>query len=159
MMGVSNGWLLYLNGGLRAAIGLRQMLYVLPDEPATYTVPKSPAYATRVLDWQGHLVPLIDLHVYLYGGGQLGSGAANSQAMVGVVACAMGSESESCTAFGAFLMSRAPDRIQVSDSQACALPDELATWVAVAASCFRHPLLGPVPVLDLPAILAPVVTK
>jgi chemotaxis signal transduction protein len=159
MTSSSNGWLLYLNGGLRAAIGLRQMLYVLPEEPTTYTVPKTPAHAARVLVWQEHLVPLIDLHVYLYGGGQLGSGASNSQAMVGVVACAMGSESESRTAFGAFLMSRAPDRIQVSDSQACALPDELATWVAVAASCFRHPLLGPVPVLDLPAILAPVVTK
>jgi hypothetical protein len=159
MTNISNGWLLYLNGGMRAAIGLRQMLYVLPDEPTTYTVPKTPAHAARVLVWQGHLVPLIDLHVYLCGGGRFGSGPSNSQAMVGIVACAIGSESESSTTFGAFVMSRAPDRIQVSDSQACGLPDELATWAPIAASCFRHPLLGPVPVLDLPAILTPVVTK
>jgi hypothetical protein len=159
MTSISNGWLLYLNGGLRAAIGLRQMLYVLPDEPVTYTVPKTPAHAARVLVWQGHLLPLIDLHVYHCGGGRFDSGASNSQAMVGVVACATGSESESSTTFGAFLMSRAPDRIQVSDSQVCGLPDEPATWAAIAASCFRHPLLGPVPILDLPAILTPLVEK
>lgn len=159
MTSISNGWLLHLNGGLHAAVGLRQMLYVLSDEPTTYAVPKTPAYAARVLLWQEHLVPLIDLQVYICGDGGFGSRPSNPQAMVGVVACAMGSESESPTTFGAFMMSRAPDRIQVSDSQACALPDELASWAPIAASCFSHPLVGPVPVLDLPTILTPVVPR
>ena len=152
MTNIGNGWLLHLNGGLCAAIGLRQMLYVIPDEPATYAVPKTPPHAARVLVWQEHLVPLIDLNVYLNGGG---SGASNSQTLVGIVACASGFEPQSSAIFGAFLMSRAPDRIQVSDSQACPLPDPLASWAPIAASCFRHPEHGPVPILDLPAILVP----
>jgi chemotaxis signal transduction protein len=151
----TNGWLLHLDGGRCAAIGLRNMLYVLPDKPTTYTVPRAPAYAASVLMWQEHLVPLIDLGAYLYGAARVGSGDSTSQALVGVVACATGAESRSSATFGAFLMSRAPDRIQVSDSQACPLPDPLAIWAPITASCFLHPQHGPVPVLDLPAILTP----
>jgi hypothetical protein len=154
----SDGWLLHLSGGLRAAIGLRQMLYILPDEPATHAVPRAPVHATRIFVWQQHLVPLIDLHAYLSGSkAQPGADASSWQPMVGVVGCATGSETEDSAAqgaaLGALMLSRAPDRIQVSDSQACGLPDELAAWAPIAMSCFRHPLHGPVPILDLPAIL------
>jgi chemotaxis signal transduction protein len=155
MTDAGDGWLLHLGGGRCAAIGLRQMLYVLPDKPTTYTVPRAPAYATRVLMWQEHLVPLIDLDAYLYGAEHAGSDASNSQTLVGVVACATGSETSSSATLGAFLMSRAPDRIQVSDSQGCPLPNALTLWAPITASCFRHPQYGPVPILDLPVILTP----
>jgi chemotaxis signal transduction protein len=144
------GWLLYLNGGLHAAIGLREMLYVLPDQPVIYPVPRAPAYTPGVVAWQQHLVPLIDLHGCLAGTAEVGG-----QNLVGIVACATAGDADVKTAFGALLMSRAPERIQVSDTQACALPEAPATWRAISASCFRHPVHGPVPILDLPAILAP----
>jgi chemotaxis signal transduction protein len=144
------GWLLYLNGGLRAAIGLREMLYVLPDQPVIYPVPRAPAYAPGVVMWQQHLVPLIDLNRCL-----AETAEVRAQNLVGIVACATANGSDTRTALGALLMSRAPERIQVSDTQACALPEAPANWRAISASCFRHPLHGPVPILDLPAILAP----
>jgi chemotaxis signal transduction protein len=145
----SAGWLLYLNGGLHAAIGLREMLYVLPEQPVIYPVPRAPAYAPGVVMWQQHLVPLIDLNVCLAGTAQVGA-----QKLVGIVACATAGAADVKTALGALLMSQAPEQIQVSDTQACALPEAPATWRAISASCFRHPLHGPVPILDLPTILA-----
>src|SRR5438309_1116937 len=110
----SDGWLLHLSGGLRAAIGLRQMLYILPDQPATHAVPRAPVHATRIFVWQQHLVPLIDLHAYLSGSkAQPGADASSWQPMVGVVGCATGSEAEDSAAqgaaLGALMLSRAPD--------------------------------------------------
>ena len=156
----SDAWLLHLNGGLRAAIGLRQMLYVLPDEPATHAVPRAPVHATRLFVWQQHLVPLIDLHAYLVSDkAPPGTEASSWQPMVGIVGCATASEGRDSAVQGAALaglmLSRAPDRIQVSDSQACELPEELVAWGRITVSCFRHPQHGPVPILDLPTILEP----
>jgi chemotaxis signal transduction protein len=142
------GWLLHFSERVRAAIGLREMLYVLPDEPATYPVPRAPAHASHVVMWQQHLVPLIDLNVCI-----AGAGVKSAHKLVGIVACAAANDADAGTALGALVMCRAPERIQVSDGQACGLPDAPAGWRSISASCFRHPLHGPVPILDLPAIL------
>jgi chemotaxis signal transduction protein len=146
----SAAWLLHLEKGLHAAIGLREMLYVMPDHPVIHPVPRAPAHAPGVVMWQQHLVPLIDLNVCLAHTAEVGA-----QKLVGIVACATASDGDVKTALGALLMSGPPERIEVSDTQACGLPDTPAGWRAIAASCFRHPLHGAVPILDLPAILSP----
>lgn len=144
------GWLLHLNGGLRAAVGIREMLFVLPKEPIAYKVPRAPVHAGRVILWQEQPVPLIDLYVYLRGTQPLAS-----QMMIGVVACAAGAEANPVTRFGALILSRPPERIEVADEQACGLPKEPVAWRSIAASCFRHPVHGAVPILDLASLLTP----
>jgi hypothetical protein len=76
--------------------------------------------------------------------------------MLGIVACAAEGDSQSPTRFGALRMTRPPERIQVSDQLACDLPRESeSAWRSISASCFRHPLHGAVPILDLASILLP----
>jgi chemotaxis signal transduction protein len=147
----SDGWLMHFGDNLRATIGLREMLFVLPDDQETHPVPRTHAHAASVYLWQQNLVPVIDLHRYLRG-----STASGAPGMMGIVACASTENSSSHTRLGALKMSRPPERIQVSDQQACELPAELAAaWRSISASCFRHPVHGAVPILDLAAILIP----
>jgi hypothetical protein len=98
--------------------------------------------------WQQRLVPCIDLHAYLFG--TLRSEAAK---VVGIIGS--GAAATDCAEWGALMLSRAPERIQVSDDQGCDLPDTLAVWAPLAVSCFVHPVHGPVPILDIPALLDP----
>jgi len=145
-----DAWLLQLTGSYRAAIGLREMLYVLPEEPVSHLVPLSRPHAARVMVWQSQLIPLIDLTVFLGG-----DPAPDARRMIGIVSCAAGNDSKSTSRLGGLMISRTPERIQVWDHQACGLPPAPAQWRSIAASCFRHPDHGPVPILDLAAILLP----
>jgi hypothetical protein len=52
------------------------------------------------------------------------------------------------------LLGKVPERIQVVDEQACALPGSPAAWHQVAISCFEHPDHGAVPILDLPRLFS-----
>lgn len=145
-----DGWLLHVSSELRAAVGLREMLHVLPDERTLHAVPRSRAYASRVIVWQQRLLPLIDLNVYLFG-----SAPASGECMIGIVACAGDPKSDSPVQLAGLRISRAPEKIQVADSQVCELPADAPKWRSIAASCFRHPQHGAVPILDLPALLIP----
>ena len=44
-----NAWLLDLGEGLHGAVGALEMVHVLPDAPALFKIPRSPAYCREVL--------------------------------------------------------------------------------------------------------------
>jgi chemotaxis signal transduction protein len=147
----SEAWLMHFADDLQATIGLREMLFVLPDDHTAHPVPRASAHAKSVYLWQQKLVPVIDLHRYVRG-----AEAPRGQGMLGIVACAAEGDSRTPTRFGALKMIRPPERVQVSDNQACELPRESeSAWRSISASCFRHPLHGAVPILDLASILLP----
>lgn len=90
-----------------------------------------------------------DLHAYVFR-----TRPCESAKLVGIIGSGT-AHADSSAGFGALLLSRAPERIQVSDEQGCDLPDTLAAWAPLALSCFVHPVHGPVPILDIPALLDP----
>jgi len=143
---VAHAWVLHLSDSVRVAIGIQEMIYVMPEEPTTYPVPRTPSHAQRVLVWEKKLIALLDLHKYL-----TQTNAPAAPRMVGIVTCAVPNTDE--VAFGGLLMSRPPQRVEVTDAQACELPAQQRKLGSIAASCFRHPTYGPVPILDLPALL------
>jgi hypothetical protein len=73
--------------------------------------------------------------------------------LVAVVAYAAGLEGESIH-YGALLLSALPDRVSVSDDQACE-PDCASGWDGMTMCRFRHPRHGSVPIVDLRRVFAP----
>jgi chemotaxis signal transduction protein len=156
MMLESNGWLLTLRSRWRAAVGLRELVHVLPYSPRLYMVPQTPAHARHVILWEGRIVPVADLVAYLEAGAERGLRSATDRPsldqLVGIIAyqAAPGSE----VSLAGMLLDEVPERIRVTDEQACALPESPACWYQVAISCFEHPDYGAVPILDLPRLFS-----
>jgi chemotaxis signal transduction protein len=152
----SNGWLLKLRGQVRAAVGLRELVHVLPYSPRLYAVPQTPPHARHVILWEGKIVPVVDLVAYLEAGAEDGLRTATSRLsldhLVGIVAYQTAPGSE--ISLAGMLLGKVPERIRVTDDQACALPDSPPGWHQVAISCFEHPEHGVVPILDLPRLFA-----
>jgi chemotaxis signal transduction protein len=148
----SNGWLLELRGPWRAAIGLRELIHVLPYSPRLHMVPQAPLHARHVLLWEGKVVPVLDLAAYLEAGAEFEPGTATNRPsfdhLVGIVAYQAGSG----VGLGGMLLGKVPERVCVTDEQACALPESPVGWQRLAISCFRHPDHGAVPILDLPGL-------
>jgi len=151
-----NGWLLKLRGQWHAAVGLREMVHVLPYSPRLHMVPQTPPHARHVILWEGKVLPVVDLVAYLEAGAEAGLRTATNPLsldhLVGVVAyqAAPGAE----VSLAAMLLGKIPERIWVTDEQACALPESPSGWQQVAISCFEHPDCGAVPILDLPRIFS-----
>lgn len=152
----SNGWLLKLRGQWRAAVGLRELVHVLPYSPRLYMVPQTPPHARHVILWEGKIVPVLDLVAYLEAGADHGLRTANNwlslDHLVGIVAYQTVSGPE--VSLAGVLLGKVPERIRVTDEQACALPESPTGWHEVAISCFEHPDYGPVPILDLPGLFS-----
>jgi chemotaxis signal transduction protein len=152
----SNGWLLKLRGQLRVAVGLRELVHVLPYSPRLYTVPQTPAHARHVILWEGKILPVVDPAAYLEAGVGDGLDTATKRLsldhLVGIVAyqAAPGTE----VSLAGMLLGNVPERIRVTDDQACALPESPPGWHHVATSCFEHPDHGAVPILDLPRLFS-----
>jgi chemotaxis signal transduction protein len=141
-----NAWLLNLGEGLLAAVGEREMIHLLSDQPALFEVPQSPCYCRKVFAWQGGILPLMDLPSRLTGRRTLNPG------LVAVVAFSKCPEVK--TLHGALLLNSPPQRIRVDDRQACDLPESPSGWEHLAIACFEQSKYGPVPVLDLPRVFS-----
>jgi chemotaxis signal transduction protein len=152
----SNAWLLKLRGPLRAAVGARELIHVLPYSPRLYPVPQTPPHARHVILWEGKILPVVDLAVFFEAGAEDGLGTATNQLsldyLVGIVAYQIAPGSE--VGLAGMLLGKVPERIRVTDDQACALPEWPAGWQQVAISCFEHPAHGAVPILDLPRLFS-----
>ena len=152
----SNGWLLKLRGQWRAAVGLRELVHVLPYSPRLCMVPQTPAHARHVIVWEGKIVPVVDLVAYLEAGAEPVLRSATDRPsldhLVGIIAyqAAPGSE----ISLAGMLLGEVPERIRVTDEQACALPESPSGWYQVSISCFEHPDHGVVPILDLPRLFS-----
>ena len=152
----SNGWLLKLRGQWHAAVGLRELVHVLPYSPRLYVVPQTPPHARHVILWEGRILPVVDLVAYLEAGAEGGLRTATNRPsldhLVGIIAYQTAPGSE--VSLAGMLLGKVPERLRVTDEQACALPESPPGWSQVAISCFEHPDYGAVPILDLPRLFS-----
>ena len=137
---MSLAWLLELGAGYRAAVGGRELVHLL-YAPASYPVPRTPTHARRVLHWQGHLLPVLDL------ASRLGGEANVSDQLIAGVFAYQGKRGGPAQ-YGAIWLAAPPARVDVEDSQASDLPEPVSAWEAIAISCFAHEGAS-VPILDL----------
>jgi len=133
-----NAWLLDFGGDCRAAVGTRELLHLV-DAPVTFAVPRSPEYCRRVVMWQERLLPVMDIATRV--------GSVSRQAPFLAVIGYQQQRGE-YPHFGALMLSSPPRQLEVSDEQACRLPDKDGAWRELSISCFEHQG-SPVPVLNL----------
>jgi hypothetical protein len=74
--------------------------------------------------------------------------------VVAIVAFAGDGWDSAGVALGALILKKVPERVEVSDDQARELPEELVGHGGLFTSCFEHPELGPVPILNLTAVFS-----
>ncbi len=131
-MTVSDAWLLELSDSISIATGDHEMVEYLPA-PICFSVPGSPGYCSRVLSWQDKLVPVMDISMLL---GQ--PTADESKTLISLVAYQI--ESRAPLQHLALRVSKAPEKIQVDDEQACELPEEMNTslLMPIFLSCFTY---------------------
>lgn len=139
----SSAWLLDISGGLTVAVALQDVIYVYPDEPQVFPVPQTPDHVPGVVSWQQHLVPIIDLGIYL----GLQQADSHGSVIKMMVLLNLGG-----SRLGAMALEKIPERVEVADSSQCELPVNLQAWACLAPSCFMHNTRGAVPILDLNAV-------
>jgi len=138
----SNAWVLALDDQLRAAVGERELIHLI-EKPTLLETPLSPHYCRKVVLWNNRLLPVMDLSAWLQGQPK----ADNDWKLIGVVGyqTAPGATPN----YGALRLADIPERLQVTDTQACSLPEHPSGWRELALSCF---LRGKdvIPILDAP---------
>lgn len=143
-MADSNAWMVGFRGEHRAAVGELELVHVLPDPPELFPVLKAPRHCRQVFLWEGHVLPVFDLSLWL------GEEPGQAQdAHLGVFRYRPGPDEP--LRYGALVIEGAPRQVLVNDSQACHLPDGGDSWQQVASACF-HYSGQPVPVLNLARI-------
>lgn len=142
----ASAWTLTFEEGIYAAVGEREMVHILPDPPNLFEIPETPAYCRNVLVWQGQILPLIDLSIYVEGR-PWNEPRSSPNTLVGIVAYQ--ANAGEAPRYGGLLLLQAPVRVSVTDQQACTLPERLRSWAPLAISCFQDSTHGPIPILDL----------
>ncbi len=142
----SSAWLLALDHSLRAAVGERELIQLI-ETPILLDVPLSPSYCRQALIWNQILLPVMNLAAWLH----RQSTAPPESRLAGVFGYLPAPGAK--PAYGALLLAGIPERIRVTDEQACLLPKQPAGWRNLAIACFNHSG-HPVPVLDLPHIFS-----
>ena len=140
-MSTSSAWLLNLGSSYQAAVGLRDMVYLIAAAE-TFAVPQTPFYCAQAILWQGNIVPLVDIEGWLKG-----AATDNETKYVAIVAY----RAQDKTEYGALSLSAPPGRIQVEDSQSCPLPEEPVLWRKISNACFNAQETV-IPILDLKTI-------
>lgn len=123
-----NAWLLDLGASRRAAVGTRELLHLI-DAPVTFEIPCTPTYCQRVVFWQDRMLPVMDIAAKL--------GALPQQTPFLAVVGYQRQRGE-YPQFGALMLASPPQQIEVSDEQACSMPEEKRDWKKLAISCFDH---------------------
>jgi len=151
----AEAWLLSLGATHRAAVGIYEVVHILPYAPAVFQVPQAPAHCRGVILWEERVLPVIDLRALVSSGAAKVDAAhvAGLEQLVAVVAYQ--TDRSQIADYGALLLAGLPARTTVTDEQACELDPALASWASFSSSCFRHANLGPVPVLDLRRVFRP----
>lgn len=156
-MSTSRGWLLKLGIDSFAVVGERELIHVLPYTPRLFIVPQTPEYCRHVMRWEDLLLPVMNLSARFGNNNEQPFADSTTELefdlLVGIVAYRLDTNS-SRILHGALMLNRIPERVTVSDEQACALPSGSRDWAAAALSCFEHPVHGAMPILDLPYIFS-----
>lgn len=114
----------------------------LVDDPAVVPVPGAPYYCIGLMPWQDRQVPLLDLNVLLRAY-PTGEAAPVGHVLVLAYQCAPNRPLD----YGAVCARSLVQLVEVSDEQACELPNDSDLWPWIAMSCFEHQG-RPVPVID-----------
>ncbi len=138
----STAWVLALDDQLRAAVGERELIHLI-EAPALLEVPLSPYYCRQVILWNNLLLPAMDLAARIHKQPK----ANHNWKLAGIVAYQP--EPNVAPGYGALLLAALPKRTQVTDTQACSLPERPDGWRELAISCFRQGE-DTIPILDLP---------
>ena len=144
MMKNLNAWVLDLGLGYKVALGIREILHLI-DAPATFTVPCTPPYCSKVVPWQGRMLPVMELASRLDG-----------KSIAGQFIAVVGYQKVrgEYPQFGALLLTSPPTKILVNESNACELPEKMYSWRELVISCFE--LNGEsLPVLNLNRVFMP----
>lgn len=140
----SYAWLLSLGSAIYAAVGERELQYLLADMPQFTHLPNAPVYCNQVFIWQRKIVPVMDLAQFI-----LKHKAIRLVNEELIVLASFQSHTSTFAQYGAILLDAIPARIQVGDQQVCELPHPKTLWQQIATSCFQHSDKGPIPILDL----------
>jgi CheW-like protein len=148
----AEAWLLSLGAAHRAAVGIYEVVHILPYAPALFRVPQAPAHCRGVILWEERVLPVVDLRSLVSKGAASVDAAhvAGLEQLIAVVAYQ--TDRSQVADYGALLLAGLPARTTVTDEQACELDP---AWTSFSSSCFRHANLGPVPVLDLRRVFRP----
>ena len=137
-------------GNIHMAIGEFELLYIIAGWQRYIPVPRSPAWCHHVFLWQGRLLPLFDLEIFINPvQDNIRASNITSHEVVGVIAY----ENQHLEIQYAGLKLIAPPVLRVvSDDELCDYPKTYAGWKKIALSCFKDPDKGPVPILDIQKI-------
>lgn len=149
----SYAWLLSLGGAIYAAVGERELQYLLPDMPQFTHLPNTPPYCNQVFIWQRKIVPVMDLAQLI-----LNEKVIRPVAEELIVLATFQTTTNAPTQYGAILLDAIPIKIKINDEQVCDLPPPITLWQQIALTCFKHPDKGPIPILDLNRIFLTPVT-
>lgn len=150
MSDLASAWLLNLGGDRCAAVGMSELQEVLAAPPLTDS-PGAPVYCRYRIDWRGLDLPVMDLALVF--------GAALDPAPPRWLSIAAYRDpADQRPRFGALQLAAPPVAIQVSDDDACAIPEtslaEYFAWSYLSLCCFRHHDRI-VPILDVPLLFSP----
>ena len=137
----SHAWMVGFRGDHRAAVGELELVHVLPDAPPLFPIMKAPSHCREVFLWEGRVLPLFDLSIWL---GEPASPGDDDHVGVFRYRPAPGAP----LGYGAMLIEGAPRQVLVNDSQACALPEEAQALRPLVDACFDYGGRA-VPVLNL----------
>lgn len=136
-------WILPLTSGLEVAIGDQELVYVMPEAGIMLPVPRAPRVALGVLDWDGQLVPVLDLARTLM------PASPAVHRITALVALGRDSRRKAAAELGALALRDVPRRHEVPPEAQCSLPQALWPHCRYFSACFEREHLPPVPVLDL----------
>ena len=144
-----SAWLLSVTETMRVAIGEFEMLHIILGRQRFFAIPRTPDHCRSVFIWQGQILPVFDLSVYL----RTEKTDADSVIRTERYTCIVNyRDPADSVQHGALLLYDLPVRITVSDDQMCELPDNNKKLRTISNSCFQDPGHGPVPVLNLARI-------
>lgn len=145
----ATAWVLDIGGDHKVAIGKLEMVHLIENPTLMQASIQSP-YCSYSLDWQGEKIPVADLTRSLT---QTPSVSETGLEPEIVAIVAYEAEESTLPKYGGLVLNTIPKRQQVSNEQACRLPEPEASWLNVAISCFSDNGQS-TPVLDLPRIFS-----
>ncbi len=147
----TQAWLLDCGGGVLVATGLGNVLHVVEDTRLLFKVPLAPPHCNRVLLWQQHALPAVDLALLVTGAT---SPATRSYA------CVLGWLNERDeTEHGVLLTRSLPRQLSIGDEQQAKPGDrDVERWRGIALGFFTHnqrlmPIINPASLFGTPVDL------
>jgi chemotaxis signal transduction protein len=137
-------------GSIHTAIGEFELLHIIAGWQRYMPVPRSPFWCHHVFLWQGQLLPLFDLEIFINPAKEkVRASISNSREVVGVIAY---ENRHHEIKYGGLRLNAPPVLRVISDDEICDYPTAYPDWDKIALSCFKDPGTGPVPILDIQRI-------